>query len=94
MVASMGLTAKSLFITVYIVNVFYHTPHKEVPPWFRNHVLNILAKITCYTPERKRLIKIIKQTATENGEEIQSVINTNITAKNDGELNDAKTEIK
>ena len=49
-VASMAITTMSLFMTVYIVNIFYHNPHKKVPGWLKNYVLVFVARITCFTP--------------------------------------------
>ena len=39
----------SLLTTIYIVNVFYHNPRKEVPNWLKKYILNGVAKTTCYT---------------------------------------------
>ena len=45
----MGLTAMSLLDTIYIVNVFHHSPRKEEPNWLKKYILNDVAKITCHT---------------------------------------------
>ena len=84
MVASMGLTALSLLMTVYIVNIFHHNPHKEVPRWLKKYVLNILAKVTCFTPKGEGAYNITYRKWKENGDANSSIIEVNSSVANNG----------
>ena len=53
MVASMGITALSLIVTVTVLSTFYHDPTKPLPSWLRRLTMECLAFVTCFTPDSK-----------------------------------------
>ena len=61
MVCSMALTAMSLVATVTILNIFYHNPNQRVPNWLRKCVLDIFAKVTCFTPHASSQTSTIQE---------------------------------
>ena len=51
MVASLGLTAFSLIVSVAVLRLFFHDPSKPVPSWLRGR--NKVKGITCVKPKSK-----------------------------------------
>ena len=50
-VATMNMAGMSLILTIFVLNIYHHSPSKPVPVWLVNLVLKLLARVLCmHTP--------------------------------------------